>query len=83
MRLIDNAKRDFHRFWVIRISLAYGIFMGVNCVLGAFFEVFNPWFLLTVAVIVNVALIPMARIVQQDPHPDDAKPTPAPPAVAP
>lgn len=82
MKLIDNARRDFHRFWVIRISLAYGVFMGINCVLGAFFEVFNPWFLLGVAVFVNVLLIPLARIVQQEPHSDDAKPVAAPPAVA-
>lgn len=74
MKLVDNAGAELHRLWSIRISLAYGVFMGVNCVLAAFFDVFNPWFLLVIAVIVNVLLIPLARLVQQSPPPDHPKP---------
>ncbi|UZE51922.1 hypothetical protein ONR75_15940 [Rhodopseudomonas sp. P2A-2r] len=65
LRLIENAWRDLHRLWSIRISIAYGVFMGINCVLAAFFDVFNPWFLLAVAVFVNIVLIPLARSIKQ------------------
>lgn len=65
MRLIDNAGREFHRLWVIRASLACGVFTGVAAVLGAFTDVFNPWFLLAVSIFVNVAVIPLARLAKQ------------------
>lgn len=69
LKLVENAWSELHRLWSIRISLAYGVFMGINLVLAAFFDVFNPWFLLGVAVFVNVALIPLSRLVQQAPAP--------------
>jgi hypothetical protein len=65
MRLIDNAWRDFHRLWTIRISLAVGLFNGIAAVLGAFTEVFNPWFLVVLSIIVNTAVIPLARLAKQ------------------
>lgn len=65
MRLIDNAGREFHRLWSIRISLAIGVFTGVASVIGAFDDVFNPWFLLAVSVIANVVVIPLARLAKQ------------------
>ncbi len=70
LRLIPDASREFHRLWTVQISLVYGVFMGVSCVLAAFIDVFNPWLLLMIAVVVNVALIPLARLVKQaDPAP--------------
>jgi hypothetical protein len=65
MRLIDNAWREFNRLWTIRISLAVGMFTGIASVIGAFADVFNPWFLLTVSVVANVAVIPLARLAKQ------------------
>jgi hypothetical protein len=65
MRLIDNAWRDFHRLWTIRISLAVGVFNGVAAVLGAFTDIFNPWFLVVLSVFVNTAVIPLARLAKQ------------------
>jgi hypothetical protein len=65
MRLIDNAWRDFHRLWTIRISLAVGLFNGIAAVLGAFADVFNPWFLVVLSIIVNVGVIPLARLAKQ------------------
>jgi hypothetical protein len=70
MRLIDNAWRDFHRLWTIRISLAVGLFNGIAAVLGAFTDVFNPWFLVVLSIIVNVGVIPLARLAKQrEPEP--------------
>lgn len=65
MRLIDNAWREFNRLWTIRISLAVGVFNGIAAVLGAFTEIFNPWFLVVLSVIVNTAVIPLARLAKQ------------------
>ncbi|HEV2155418.1 hypothetical protein [Bradyrhizobium sp.] len=63
--LIANAGREFHRLWVIRASLAVGAFNGVAAVLGAFTDVFNPWFLVAVSVFVNTVVIPLARLAKQ------------------
>lgn len=65
MRLIDNAWREFNRLWTIRISLAVGVFNGIAAVLGAFTDIFNPWFLVVLSVIVNTAVIPLARLAKQ------------------
>lgn len=65
MRLIDNWRTELHRLWTIRISLAVGVFTGTAAVLGAFTNVFNPWFLLGVSVFVNTAVIPLARLAKQ------------------
>lgn len=69
MRLIDNWKAEFHRLWSIRASLALGTFLGVASVTAAFVDVFNPWFLLGIAVFVNIAIIPLTRIVAQEKPP--------------
>lgn len=65
LRLIDTAKADFHRLWSIRVALAYAVFTGVAMVLSAFVDVFNPWFLLGVSVVVSVAIV-LLRLVKQD-----------------
>jgi hypothetical protein len=65
VRLIDNWRAELHRLWTIRISLACGAFNGVAAVLGAFTDVFNPWFLVGLSVFVNVAVIPLARLAKQ------------------
>jgi hypothetical protein len=65
MRLIDNWRTELHRLWTIRISLACGVFNGVAAVLGAFTDIFNPWFLVGLSVFVNTAVIPLARLAKQ------------------
>lgn len=65
MTLIDNAWRDFHRFWVIRVSLAFGVFTGVLMGLPAFIDTLNPHVFMGLAVVFNVVLIPLARMVKQ------------------
>lgn len=65
MKLIDDWKVHLHRLWTIRISLFFGVFTGIAGVLSAFVDVFNPWLLVAISVFVNVALIPLARLVKQ------------------
>lgn len=67
MRLIDNAGREFHRLWSVRVALAYGVFTGVALVLSAFVDVFNPWLLLGISVFVSVAIVVLRLLKQKDP----------------
>jgi hypothetical protein len=69
MRLIDNAGREFHRLWTIRVSIWFGAFTGIAMGLNAFVDVLNPYLFLALSVIVNVVLIPLARLSKQaDPN---------------
>lgn len=72
MKLVDDWKTEIHRLWSIRISLACGAFTGMAAVLGAFTDVFNPWFLLGISIFVNTALIPLSRLVKQADKPVEA-----------
>lgn len=65
MRLIDDWRTEVHRLLSINISVAYGTLNGVLCVIGAFTDILNPWLLLAIAVVVNIAVIPLARLVKQ------------------
>lgn len=65
MRLIENASREFHRLWTIRVSLWFGVFTGVAAGLNAFVDILNPYLFLALSVIVNVLLIPLARLYKQ------------------
>lgn len=67
LRLIDNAKRDLHRLWSIRVALAYAVFTGTAMVLSAFIDVFNPWLLLGISVFVSVAIVVLRLVKQKDP----------------
>ncbi len=69
MRLIDDWRTELHRLWSIRISLFVGVLTGCAAVLDAFTGVFNPWVLLSVSIFVNTAVIPLARLVQQQEPP--------------
>lgn len=75
MKLIDDWKIEFHRLWSIRASIALAVFLGVASVISLFGDVFNPWFLLGLAIVVNLAIIPLSRLVEQK------KPAPVPPEV--
>lgn len=67
MRLIDNAGQEFHRLWSIRVALAYGVFTGMALVISAFVDVFNPWLLLGISVVVSVAIVVLRLVKQDDP----------------
>lgn len=67
LKLIANAKRDLHRFWVNRVALTYAAFTGVAMVLAAFIEVFNPWVLLGISEVVCIAIVVLRMVKQKDP----------------
>lgn len=67
LRWIDDAGKELHRLWSIRIALAYGIFTGIAMVLAAFIDVFNPWFLLAISEVVCVAIVVLRLVKQADP----------------
>jgi hypothetical protein len=71
LQWIPNAGKEFHRLWSIRLSLAYGVFVGMAAVISAFVDVFNPWFLLGISVFVSVATV-LLRLTKQAPPEDDA-----------
>jgi hypothetical protein len=70
MRLIENSGKQFHKLASIQISLWFGVFTGVASVITAFAGTLNPWVLVCISIFVNIALIPLARLVRQD---DDIK----------
>jgi quinol-cytochrome oxidoreductase complex cytochrome b subunit len=65
-KFIDNVEVEFHRLWSIRISLFVGVLTGLCAVISAFTDVFNPWLLLSISIVANVALIPLSRLIKQD-----------------
>lgn len=67
LKLVDNAKRDLHRLWTIRVALAYATFTGIAMVLSAFVDVFNPWLLLGISVFTSIAIVVLRLIKQKDP----------------
>lgn len=66
MRLIDNWGSELHRLWSIRFSIGFAVFTGVAGALSAFDGALNPYFLLALSVVVNLALLPLARLAKQD-----------------
>ncbi|WP_029581926.1 hypothetical protein [Bradyrhizobium sp. URHD0069] len=71
MRLIDNASREVHRLWTVRIALFAGVLNGVAFGLAAFVDVFNPWLFMGLNVLVY-GLIAVARLIKQAPPADEA-----------
>lgn len=67
LKLIENAWRDLHRLWTVRVAIAYAVFTGIAMVLSAFVDVFNPWFLLGISVFVSVAIVVLRLVKQEDP----------------
>lgn len=65
VRLIEDWRAELHRLWCIRISIAFAVFTGVSGVISAFVDVLNPWALVVLSVVVNLALVPLSRLVKQ------------------
>lgn len=82
MKLIDNAWAHFHRSWAIRVSLAFGVLTGVLMGFPAFVDVLNPYLFMGLAVLFNVLIIPVARLMKQaEMQPPAEKPAAAPQAA--
>lgn len=74
MRLIDNASREFHRLWSIRASVGFAVFTAIAGGIGWFADTVNPYLLLVLAVLFNLALLPLARLAKQEAEPEPADP---------
>lgn len=66
MRLIDNAGKEAHRLWSVRLSIFFGVLNGVALGLAAFVDVFNPWLFMGLNVAVY-GVIAFARLIKQTP----------------
>lgn len=64
-KLIENWRTELHRLWSIRLSIALAVFTGTAAVISAFSDVFNPWFLLSLSIAVNLVILPLSRLVEQ------------------
>lgn len=82
LQFIDDAWRHFHRSWAVRASLAFGVFTGVLMGLPAFIDTLNPLLFMGLAVLFNVLIIPLSRVVKQEPLPVVIVPAPAPGAAS-
>ncbi len=69
MQLIDGWRTELHRLWSIRISLFVGVLTSVAGAISLFDDVFNPWLLLSISIFANTAVIPLARLIQQEEPP--------------
>jgi hypothetical protein len=66
MRLIDNAGKEFHRLWVIRASVGFAVFTALAGGIGWLAGTLNPFLLIALSVVFNIALIPLARLAKQE-----------------
>ena len=64
MRLIDDARHEFHRLWTIRVGLFFGAFNGAMIGFAAFDNVLNLVVLLAINV-VGWAILIGARLLKQ------------------
>lgn len=81
MRLIDNAGKEFHRLWSIRVGLFFFVLNGGLVGLAAFGEVLNP-FLFMGLNMAGYALIGVMRLTKQAPAVPTEPSTKGPEAVA-
>jgi hypothetical protein len=66
VKLIDNANKEFHRLWSIRVAIFFGALNGAVLGLAAFVDVFNPWFFLALNML-GYGLLALARLLKQEP----------------
>lgn len=66
MQLIDNAWREFHRLWSIRIGVIFFVLNGALVGLAGFTEVLNPVLFLGLNML-GYALIGAMRLLKQAP----------------
>jgi hypothetical protein len=66
MRLIDNAGKEFHRLWSIRVGLFFFVLNGGLASLAAFGEILNPMLFMGLNM-AGYALIGVMRLTKQAP----------------
>jgi hypothetical protein len=66
MQFIDNAGREFHRLWSIRVGLFFFVLNGALVGLAAFNEILNPVLFLALNM-VGYGLIGLMRLLKQAP----------------
>lgn len=66
MRLIDNAGKEFHRLWSIRVGLFFFALTGFLAGLAAFGEILNPFLYMGLSV-VGYGLMGAMRLLKQAP----------------
>jgi hypothetical protein len=64
LRLIDDAKRVWSKFWSVRIALFFGCFNGALLGLAAFIDVVTPKTFLLLNVI-GYGVVAVARVLKQ------------------
>jgi hypothetical protein len=80
MQLIDNAGREFHRLWSIRVGLFFFGLNGALVGLVAFNDVLNPMLFLGLNM-AGYMIIGIMRLLKQAPS-VAAEPSTAPPEIA-
>jgi len=66
MKLIDNAGKEFHRLWSIRVGVFFFVLNGSLVGLAAFTNVLNPFFFLGLNMF-GYGLIGVMRLLKQSP----------------
>lgn len=66
MRLIDNAGKEFHRLWAIRASVGFAVFTAIAGGISWLADTLNPFLLISLSVVFNIALLPLARLAKQE-----------------
>lgn len=66
LRLIDNAGREFHRLWSIRVGLFFFVLNGALVGLAAFTSILNPVLFLVLNMF-GYGLIGLMRLLKQAP----------------
>jgi hypothetical protein len=66
LRLIDDAGREFHRLWSIRVGLFFFVLNGALVGLAAFGDILNPLLFMSLNM-GGYALIGIMRLTKQAP----------------
>ena len=67
LEFIDNARKEIHRLWTVRIAMFFFVLNGAVVGLAAFVDVFNPWLFMGLN-IAGYALIGVMRLLKQAPE---------------
>jgi hypothetical protein len=64
LRLIPNARTEFHRLWSIRVAVFFFVLNGALVGLAALGDVLNPWLFMGLNV-AGYAVLGVARLTKQ------------------
>lgn len=69
---IEDAKKEFHRLWTIRVGLFFGAFNGAMIGVAAFEKVIDPYLFLGVNTVGWMVLVGARLLKQPGANPDKA-----------